>query len=51
MTAKKETKIGETLTPEEAQRKAVVARMLAERERRQTVSREEVRRMRTEGRY
>ena len=46
MTAKRETKMGETLTPEEAQRKAVVDQMLAERELRQTVSREELTRMR-----
>ena len=40
----------EELTEEEKRRKVVVLRMLAERDRRQPLSREEFRRMRDEGR-
>ena len=41
----------EALTQEQEKRKAVVAQMLAERDKRRKVSQEEIRRMRDEGRY
>ena len=45
------TESSEPLTQEQEKRKAVVIWMLAERETRLKVSREEIRRMRDEGRY
>ena len=51
MTAKRETDLKDALTQEQAKRKAVVTQMLAEREQRQRVSYEEIRRMRSEGRH
>ncbi len=45
------TDSSETLTPEQEKRKAVVIRMLAERDKRPKMSREEIKRMRDEGRY
>ena len=51
MTAKRDTNLKDTLTQEQAKRKAVVTKMLSEREQRQRVSHEEIRRMRSEGRH
>ena len=51
MTAKRETDLKVALTQEQVKRKAVVTQMLAEREQRQRVSHEEIRRMRSEGRH
>lgn len=41
----------EAFTQEQEERRAAVIRMLAERDKRQKVSKEEIRRMRDEGRY
>ena len=51
MTTKREPDLKDALTQEQARRKAVVTKMLAEREQRQPVSHEEIRRMRSEGRH
>ena len=45
------TEAKETLSREHARREAVVTQMLEERNKRQSVSREEIRKMRAEGRY
>ena len=46
-----QTEAKETLSRDHARREAVVAQMLQERSQRQSVSREEIRKMRAEGRY
>ncbi len=51
MATRRQTDSSETLTDEQEKRKAVVIRMLTERDRRQKVSQEDIRRMRDEGRY
>ena len=51
MTAKRYTDVPEVLTHEHAKRKAIVIQMLYERDQRQPVSRDEVKRMRAEGRH
>ena len=45
------TQAKETLSRDHARREAVVNQMLEERSHRQSVSREEIRKMRAEGRY
>ena len=51
MATRSNTDARETLTDEQAKRKAVVLQMLAERDMRRKVSRSEIQRMRGEGRY
>ena len=51
MTIKKYVEVKEIPTYEQGERKAVVIQMLAERDRRQSMSQEEIGRMRGEGRY
>ena len=51
MAVKRDIESKDISTHEQMKRKAVVTQMLAEREQRQKVSREEIKRMRGEGRY
>ena len=51
MAIKRETRLKHITPRSEALRRQVVSRMLAERDQRQRVPREEIRRMRDEGRY
>ena len=49
--ATRQTEARATSSHDQKEREAVVTQMLAEREQRQSVSREEIRKLRAEGRY
>ena len=51
MASGRHTEVRDTLPREKARREAVVTQMLEERSQRQSVPREEIRKMRAEGRY
>ena len=51
MATGRHTEVRDTLPRDKARREAVVTQILEERNQRQSVSREEIRKMRAEGRY
>jgi hypothetical protein len=51
MATGRHTEVRDTLPHDKVRREAVVTQMLEERNQRQSVSREEIRKMRAEGRY
>ena len=51
MATGRHTEVRDTLPRDNARREAVVTQMLEDRNQRQSVSREEIRKMRAEGRY